>query len=80
MSPIQDEIAAYEAIQSRLEAEHKGEWILMRNRQVIGLFPSFEQAAAEGLRQFGRSSYLIREIGAEPIRLPVSVIYHEYGG
>lgn len=80
MSLIQDEIAAYEAIQSELEAEHRGEWILMRNRQVIGLFSSFEQAATEGLRQFGRSSYLIREIGAEPIRLPVSVIHHLYDG
>ena len=29
MSPIQDEIAAYEAIQARLEAEHMGEWILI---------------------------------------------------
>jgi hypothetical protein len=70
MSPIQDEIQAYEAIEERLEAEHMGEWVLMRNRQVIGIFSSFETAAAEGLRQFGRTSYLVREIGAEPIKLP----------
>jgi len=79
MSPIQDEIAAYEAIQARLEAEHMGEWILMRDLKVLGFFPSFEIAAEEGLRRFGRSSYLVREIGAEPIRLPVSVIHHRYG-
>jgi hypothetical protein len=80
MSPIQDEIRAYEAIQAKLEAEHLGEWVLMRDQKLIGLFPSFEQAAAEGLRLFGRGAYLVREIGAEPIRLPVSVIHHQYGG
>ncbi len=79
MADIQDEIAAFEAIQTKLEAEHLREWVLMRDRSVIGFFPSFESAAAEGLKRFGRSSYLIREIGAEPIKLPVSVIYHQYG-
>ena len=79
MSPIDDEIEAYESIRSQLEAEHMGEWILMKDRRVLGFFPSFEFAIAEGLRLFGRASYLIREIGAEPIQLPVSVIYHHYG-
>jgi hypothetical protein len=80
MSPIQDEITAYEAIQAQLEAKHMGQWVLIREKELIGVFPSFEQAAAEGLRRFGRGPYLVREVGAEPIRLPVSVIYHQYGG
>lgn len=76
---IQDEIDAFEAMQTRLEAEHMSEWVLMREGRVIGFFQSFETAAAEGLLKFGRDSYLVREIGAEPIRLPVSVIYHHHG-
>jgi len=79
VSAIQPEIDAFKTMQTKLEAEHMGEWILMRNGQIIGFFQSFELAAAEGLRQFGRGPYLVREIGAEPIRLPVSVIYHRYG-
>jgi hypothetical protein len=79
MADIKDEIAAFETMQAQLEAEHMGEWVLMKDRQLIGLFPSFETAAAEGLRLFGRATCLVREIGAEPIRLPVSVIYHQYG-
>lgn len=78
MSPIQDEIEAYKAMQSRLEAEHKGEWILMRDCKVIGIYQTFEVAADEAVRLFGRGPYLIREIGAEPLRLPVSVMYHRY--
>lgn len=76
MTAIDDEIEAYERLQAKLEAEHMGQWVLIRDRELLGLFPSFELAAAEGVRQFGRSSYLIREIGAEPLRLPVSVVYH----
>jgi len=79
MSPLQDEIDAFEKLKPGLEAEHRDEWVLVRDRNLIGLFPSFEAAAAEGLRLFGRSPYLVRQIGQEPLRLPVSVIYHRYG-
>jgi hypothetical protein len=79
VSPIQDEIDAYVTLQADLEDKHMGEWVLMRDRRLVGLFPSFETAAAEGLRLFGRSPYLVRQIGEEPLRLPVSVIYHRYG-
>lgn len=67
MSPIQDEIDAYDAIQGTLEADHRGEWVLMRDRQVVGFFPSFDLIAAEATKRFGRGPYLIREIGAPPL-------------
>jgi hypothetical protein len=79
VSSIQDEIDAFNKLQPELETKHMGEWILIRDRKVVGLFPTFDAAAAEALQRFGRGQYLIREIGAEPIRLPVSVIYHHYG-
>lgn len=78
MTDIQSEIEAFERIQDRLEAEHKGEWIVMRDREIISFYETFELAAAEALRLFGRGPYLIREIGGEPLRLPVSVMYHRY--
>jgi hypothetical protein len=75
MTNIQDEIAAFKTMQSKLEAEHMGEWILMRDAKVVGFFKTFELAAAEAVRLFGRGPYLIREIGAPPIQLPASVMY-----
>jgi hypothetical protein len=80
VSAIEDEIEAFNAIRTRLEAEHIGEWIVMRDRKVVGFFQTFEAAGAEALRLFGRGEYLIREVGAEPLRLPVSVMYHRYAG
>ena len=78
MTDIQNEIEAFETMQAQLEAEHKGEWIVMRERKIINFYQTFELAAAEALRLFGRGPYLIREIGGEPLRLPVSVMYHRY--
>lgn len=80
MSPIDAEIEAFNKIQATLEAEHMGEWIVMRDRAVVGLFSTAEAAAAAALKLFGRGPYLIRQIGAPPLRLPVSVIYHRHAG
>jgi hypothetical protein len=33
MATIEDEIAAFEPMQEQLEADHMGEWILMKDRQ-----------------------------------------------
>ena len=76
MSPIQDEIEAFKAMQSKLEAEHKGEWVLIRQGRLIQLYKSFELAAADAVRQFGVGPFLIRQVGAPPMRLPASVMYH----
>lgn len=78
MTTIDDEIRAYESRQSELESQHMGQWVLMRDRDVIGVFESFEGASETALERFGRGPYLIRQVGAEPLRLPVSVMYHRY--
>jgi len=78
MSSIDDEIAAYEARQTELEAQRMGEWVLMRDRKLVGVYATLEAASAEALRLFGRGPYLIRQVGAPPLQLPVSVIYHRY--
>jgi hypothetical protein len=57
---IDDEIDAYTSMQGQLEAEHNGEWIVMRDQTVVGLYPTSEEASAEALRLFGRGPCLIR--------------------
>jgi hypothetical protein len=76
MAELHDEIAAYEAMHADLEAAHLGEWALVHDRQLIGTYGSFDKAAREAVRKFGRGPYLIRQIGSAPISLPASVLYH----
>lgn len=75
MSPIQHEIDAFQKMKSELEAGHLGEWVLIHDGAVIDYFASFELAADAAVRKFGSGPFLIRQIGAEPITLPASVMY-----
>ena len=75
MSELTKEIAAYERMRNELETDHLGEWALVHNEALVGLYASFEDAASDAVRHFGRGPYLIREIGAAPMTLPASVLY-----
>ena len=75
MSDISKDIEAYNNMRVRLESEHNGKWVLFHSQKLIGTFETFEQAAEEAVKQFGKGPYLIRQIGAPPITLPASVAY-----
>jgi hypothetical protein len=64
VAELSDEIAAYELMHADLEAAHLGEWALVHDRQLVGTFDSFDKAAREAIRKFGRGPYLIRQVGS----------------
>jgi len=72
MSHFSEEIAAYELLRADLEAEHLGEWALVHDQKLEGVFASFDLAARDAVKRFGRGPYLIRQIGAPPVTLPTS--------
>jgi hypothetical protein len=72
---IDNEIAAYEALQSEFEDKYMGKWVLLRGGKLIGVFDSFEVAAQDAIQKFGRGPYLIRQVGASSITLPASVVW-----
>jgi hypothetical protein len=75
MAEIDTEIAAYDAMREKLEGEHMGKWVLLREQKLIGVYNTFEAAAEIAVREFGRGPYLIRQIGAPPVTLPASLMY-----
>jgi len=75
MTILAQERKLYEKMRSELEAEATGKWIVIRNSEFIGKYDSFEAAAGEAVRRFGRGPYLIREVGAPDVTLPASVVY-----
>jgi len=72
---LDSEIEAYETMRGELEANHTGEWVLVRERKLVSLYESFEKAAEDAVQRFGRGPYLIRQVGAPPVALPASVMY-----
>jgi hypothetical protein len=73
---IQDEIRAFEGMQRRLESESMGQWVVIKGGELIAVYDGFETAAADAVRRFGNEVFLIRQVGAPPITLPISVMYH----
>ena len=75
MSVLSSEISAYDEMRPDLEANHHGEWVVVRDRSLVGTYDDFQKAAQDAVHRFGRGPYLIRQIGAPPITLPASILY-----
>ncbi|MCY4261739.1 MAG: hypothetical protein OXC97_00225 [Candidatus Dadabacteria bacterium] len=75
MARLKEEIAAYEEMCNDLELEHFGEWVVFRDKKLAGTYDSFDMAAEDAVKRFGRGPYLIRKVGAPPLTLPASVLY-----
>jgi hypothetical protein len=80
MADLEREIAAFDAMRADLENHSMGKWVVFHDRRLIGTFDTFEIAAQNAVRQFGRGPYLIRQIGEPPVTLPASVVYHPVHG
>lgn len=78
MNTLNDEIAAFKRMQSDLETEHFGKWAIVHHGELTGTYDSFEEAANEAVRKFGRGPYLIRQIGVPAPNLPSSVLYRDF--
>lgn len=78
MGVLSNEINAYEEMRDFLETDHFGEWVVVFDEKLAGTYGSFEAAAEDAVRKFGRGPYLIRQVGAAPITLPASVLYRSH--
>jgi hypothetical protein len=80
MAALRDDIAAYAKLRADLEADSLGKWVLVHDQVLEGRFDSFDEAARVAVRRFGRGPYLIRQIGAGAVTMPVSVMYSQAHG
>ena len=76
MPHIETEISAYDEMRESLERDQMGKWVLVRDRNLVGIFDTFDAAAEDAVKKFGSGPYLIRQVGAPPVSLPASVMYH----
>lgn len=75
MKNLDQEIALYDSKKIEFESKHMGEWVLIHESEVVGFFNSFEIAANVAVPKFGSGPYLIRQVGAKPFVIPVSVAF-----
>lgn len=60
---------AFEAMLPLLLLEHKGEFALMRNREVAGFFPTASEAQITGAQRFSDSAFSVQKIEEKTIDL-----------
>ena len=76
MDQLDEEIAAYQEMRGGLEADHLGKWVVVHNRELVGTYENFQDAALDAISKFGRGPYLIREVGkTEPVPMPASLLF-----
>ena len=68
-NPLLQEYTTYEQMRSELEAQHRGQWVVIHDDELIGAYESFELAAEEAAHRFDlrNDPCLIRQVGVPPI-------------
>ncbi len=69
-STLQKETETFNANKKDLLARGEGKFVLIKGERVIGLFDSQGDALQEGYRQFGRQSFLVKQVLAVDVPLP----------
>ena len=65
MDPLEMNIFAYGHIREHLELQHQGDWVVLHNRKLAGIYSSYEEAHEKALGRLGPGPYLIAEVGGE---------------
>lgn len=75
MTELAEERKAFKHMREKLEASSNGKWALIHKSKLVGTYDTFDEAASDAVKKFGRGPFLIRQIGAPETVLPASVVY-----
>ena len=78
MDTLDKQIAAYDSQREQLERDYHGRWVVFRDESLVGDYATYEDAITDAMRKYGRGPYLIRQVGAPPLRLPASVMFRPH--
>lgn len=72
----------FEANRNDLVQRHEGQYVLVLDDSLVGVFPTAEDAYAEGLARFGIRAFLVKKIlRNEPVAfVPVLSVSPAHGG
>lgn len=62
---FEEDVEYFKSISGELSREHKGKFVLVKDRQNHGIFSNFEDAHKEALKKFGVTDVVIAEVGLE---------------
>jgi len=58
---LEDDFKFFVDHQDELAREYVGQYLIIKDKQVVGHYPSFENAYHRGVEQYGLGNFLIQE-------------------
>ena len=75
IDPFEEDMQYFNSIREALTESHKGKFVLIKDKENIGIFSNFEDAHKEALNRFGDAEVVIAQIGVEaPLNYIASVV------
>ena len=62
---FEEDIEYFNSINEELAKQHKGKFVLVKDKENHGIFSSFEDAHKEAIKKFGLVDVVIAQIGME---------------
>lgn len=62
VSPLKAELGFFQEMKGEWLKHHNGQFALVRGRQLVGVFTTFQEAYSAGVKQFGNVPMLIRQV------------------
>ena len=69
MATLEENVAAYEEMRDELETNHMHQWVVIYDKELVGTFTDFQEAANEAVTRFGSGPYHIKKIGEPPLQI-----------
>lgn len=67
MNQLQDELQTFEKKKQELLASSRGKFVLIKDKQTVGVFETETDAVNQGFQKFRNSPFLVKQIlDAEP--------------
>ena len=78
MNHLKAEKNTFDRCHAQLESDHNSEdWVVVHGTEIVGVFPTLDEAAGTAVGRFGRGPYLIRQIEEHPLMLPSGVMLYD---
>ena len=66
---IRENYTFFEGVVGELMSDHAGEYALLHDRKIVGLYPQVSTAIIEGQNRFGRAPFSVQRVMDRPIDL-----------
>lgn len=71
---LKNELSTFEKNKRNLIRNHLGEYVLIKDDEILGTYQSFNEAANKGIMKFGTNPFLVKKIEKEESKLVISLI------